>query len=407
VIAARERHTPADVDTAARLLRDGAADRASVLITGAGSKLGWAGPVTAPELELNTGRLDQLIDYRPDDMTVAVQAGMRLGTLQPILAERGQWLALDPPSEGAGATIGGLLVSGDAGPRRLRHGTLRDLAIGSTLVLADGTIAHVGGHVIKNVAGYDLTKLMHGSLGTLALVGEVVLRLNPMPAASRTIMGAATPRLATRAASAVIASGVEPSAIEWFGRPTDDGTLMIRLDGTARSIEPAVTHAVRALQDLGIENAEVLPDSPATGSGLSAPEWVKIPEPVGVPNRPATIRLGTLPDQFPMIAGKIVSLADRHELDVALISSTGLGLHTVRLSGPITGQGAMIDELGALVQQLDGTLALRDRDPELDHVRGTTAPMPKPPQTVGLQRAIKDRFDPDHRLAPGRFAPWF
>lgn len=399
--AARERQAPTDIDTAARLLTDGAAERATVLITGAGSKLGWAGPVLEPDLELNTGQLDQLIDYRPDDMTVAVQAGMPLAGLQPILAEQGQWLALDPPTQAAAATIGGLLVSGDAGPRRLRYGTLRDLAIGCTLVLADGTIAHAGGLVIKNVAGYDLTKLMHGSLGTLALVGELVLRLNPLPPAAATIIAPATPGVAARATAAVIASGVEPTAVEWSGSSPKLGTLMITLEGTARGIKPAVTDAVRVLRGLGVDDADVLAEGPSAGHGITAPESVE-----GQAG-PATVRLGTLPDQFPVIADTLDALADRHQLEIAVTSSTGLGLHTVRLSGPTTSQAAMIDELGTIVQELDGNLLLRDRDLELDRVRGTSAPMPKPPPTAALQRAVKDRFDPDHRLAPGRFAPWF
>lgn len=401
VTAVDDQHSPADVGTAAALLRDTAADRATVLITGAGSKLGWGGPVTGPDLTINTGHLDQLIDYRPGDMTVAVQAGTPLTGLQPILAEHGQWLAVDPPTEAAGATIGGLLVSGDAGPRRLRHGTLRDLAIGCTLVLADGTVARAGGHVIKNVAGYDLTKLMHGSLGTLALVAEVVLRLNPLPAASRTIVCTLGPAAATRATAGVIGSGVEPSAVEWSGNPSSTGTLLVRLDGTERAVEASTAHAVRALRESGAGDAEVLSESPSTSSGI------KSPEPVEVQSGPSNIRIGTLPDQFPVISEKITELADSHQIAVSMTSSTGLGLHTVRLSGPIAGQAAMIDELGAVVQELGGSLALRDRDPEVDRVRGTSAPMPQPPPTASLQRAIKDRFDPDHRLAPGRFAPWF
>jgi glycolate oxidase FAD binding subunit len=355
--------------------------------------------VVAPDLKINTGRLDRLIDYRPGDMTVAVQAGMSLAVLQPILAEHGQWLAIDPPTETAGATIGGLLVSGDAGPCRLRHGTLRDLAIGCTLVLADGTIARAGGHVIKNVAGYDLTKLMYGSLGTLALVGEVVLRLSPLPAASRTISCALRPTGATRATAAVIGSGVEPSAVEWHGTPSHAGTLLVRLDGTGRTIESATAHVVAALREVGVDDLDIVSGSPSPDRGGAV-----LAE--GRPG-PSTVRIGVLPDQFPLISQTLEGLAARHELTAFLISSTGLGLHTVRLSGPIAGQAAAIDELGTAVQRLDGTVALRDRDAELDRVRGTSAPMPQPPQTAALQRAVKDRFDPDHRLAPGRFTPWF
>lgn len=400
-----ERHSPDDVAAAAALLRAGAADRVTAIITGGGTKLGWGAPVTGPDIEISTARMNQLLSYHPGDLTVAVQGGMRLADLQPVLAEHGQWLALDPPSEDAGATVAGLLATGDAGPRRYRYGNLRDLAIGCTLALPDGTVAHAGGYVIKNVAGYDVTKLMHGSLGTLALIGEVILRLHPVPPASRTIGASLAPRAAIRAAVAVIGCGVEPTAVEWYGSPAGPGTLLVRLDGTARSADAATVHALNSLRAVGAP-AEVLDDDEA------ARRWGTAAEPPPMADQPSgrcptTLRIGTLPSHLPELAASLDRLGTEHEVTGWLTTSLGLGLHTVRLDGPIEGQAAVVDALGAVVERLDGTLALRDRDPALDQRRGTTAPLPHPPATVALQRAVKDRFDPDHRLGPGRFAPWF
>ncbi|SDT12702.1 FAD-binding oxidoreductase [Microlunatus soli] len=406
---AAERQRPDTVEAAARYLRAGAGDRRGVLITGAGTKLGWGGPVTAPMVELDTSRLDQIIDYRPSDMTVAVQAGTPLNTLQGVLAEHGQWLAIDPPTEAAGATVGGLLATGDAGPCRLRYGTLRDLAIGCTVVLADGVVAHAGGHVIKNVAGYDLTKLMHGSLGTLALIGEVVLRLQPVPEATRTISCRLSAVAAVWATLAVIGSGVEPSATEWYGAGSGPGVLLVRLDGTQRSIEPAAAVVLQQLREVNAVDLQILTVDDAveqwrraaettTGGGRCHP----------AADGAATVRLGTLPDQLPLVVEQLDTLGSRHQVRFELTSSTGIGLHTVRLTGPVASLAALIDDLGAVLQrQLGGTLTLRDRDRDVDQLRGTSAPMPDPPPTAGLQRAVKDHFDPGHRLAPGRFAPWF
>jgi glycolate oxidase FAD binding subunit len=128
-----------------------------VYFAGASTKAAWGGAAAPADLTVSTAGLTELISHRPGDMTAAVGAGLSLKALQATLAEHGQWLAIDPASEAAGCTIGGLLATGEAGPRRLRYGTMRDLAIGATVVLADGTIAHSGSHVIKNVAGYDLT----------------------------------------------------------------------------------------------------------------------------------------------------------------------------------------------------------------------------------------------------------
>ena len=118
----------------------------------------------------------------------APRAGTPRRVLNPELADRGQHGALDAARIEDGATVGGLLSTGDAGPGALVQGSLRDLVIGTTLVLADGTVARSGGHVIKNVAGYDLTKVVHGAYGTIAVVAEVVLRLHPLPKAVATLV---------------------------------------------------------------------------------------------------------------------------------------------------------------------------------------------------------------------------
>ena len=180
---------PGSVDEAAALLRD---TSGPLLFRGAGTKTSWGARPEEPALVVETRGLDRLLAHEPADLTAAVGAGMALRTLQGIVGEAGQWLAIDPPTEEAGATVGGLLVANDFGPRRLRYGAMRDLVIGVTLVLPDGTVAHAGGHVIKNVAGYDLSKLLSGSLGTLGLVTEVVVRLHPRPETSASLVAPAS-----------------------------------------------------------------------------------------------------------------------------------------------------------------------------------------------------------------------
>ena len=136
---------------------------------------------------LDTTGLSGVIQHNPGDMTVAVHAGTPLRELAAELAPHGQQVSFDAARVAAGATVGGLVATADSGPSALATGSLRDLVIGVTLVLADGTVARSGGHVIKNVAGYDLAKLLHGSFGTLGVLAEVVLRLHPVPKASATV----------------------------------------------------------------------------------------------------------------------------------------------------------------------------------------------------------------------------
>ncbi len=195
----------------------------SVLIRGAGTKQDWGGRVKDPDLVLDTTAMDQVLTHNPGDMTVAVQAGIPLTTLQEHVSGDNQWVALDPASASVGATVGGLLSAGDAGPSRLQYGGMRDLVIGATVVLADGSVARSGGHVIKNVAGYDLAKLLHGSLGTLALIGEVVLRLHPKPSTRLTVLASADAEQATAAALALAARPLEPASVEWVSGTVEGG----------------------------------------------------------------------------------------------------------------------------------------------------------------------------------------
>ena len=217
-----------------RSLRDAVLDSAGpVAIRGAGTAAGWAGRLAAVDTVLDTTGLTGVITHNPGDMTVAVRAGTPLRALAAELAPHGQRVAFDAARVAAGATVGGLVATADSGPGALVHGSLRDLVIGVTVVLADGTVARSGGHVIKNVAGYDLAKLLHGSYGTLAVLAEVVLRLHPVPHGVATVAVDCPLAEAAAAAAAVLATPLEPAACEWVSDPAGEGTLLIRLEGTA------------------------------------------------------------------------------------------------------------------------------------------------------------------------------
>jgi glycolate oxidase FAD binding subunit len=156
----------------------------AVIPRGGGTKLGWGNPPTRADLILSTARLTEIIEHAWADLTVSVEAGCTIQRLQETLAQHGQRLALDPlwPER---ATIGGVLSTNDSGALRLRFGALRDLIIGATIALPDGTLASSGGKVVKNVAGYDLPKLVTGALGTLGVITRAVFRLHPLPRNAR------------------------------------------------------------------------------------------------------------------------------------------------------------------------------------------------------------------------------
>src|SRR6266545_2589787 len=169
---------PATLDDAAEAMRALAADRLAVTFMGGGTDLELGAPPARLDAVLRTTRLARVKEHAPSDQIVAVEAGMTIAALQRALA----------PPEPERATVGGVVAANAFGPRRTRYGPVRDLVIGITIVRADGVVARGGGKVVKNVAGFDLPRLLCGSLGTLGLVAEVVLRLHPLPEASATAL---------------------------------------------------------------------------------------------------------------------------------------------------------------------------------------------------------------------------
>ena len=220
---------PASAQEVAELLAEGRVTRP----VGGRTKLDWGSPGSPAELELSTERLDAVVEHNAGDLTAVLQAGARLADAQAVFARAGQRLALDPPDLGARATIGGVVATSDSGPLRHHYGGVRELVIGVQVALADGTVARAGSRVIKNVAGYDLAKLMCGSFGTLGVICEVIVRLHPQPVDPVTVLAhGADPRELTRAAGTLRRLPLELEALDvrWDGR---QGALLAQVAGRA------------------------------------------------------------------------------------------------------------------------------------------------------------------------------
>ncbi len=193
------------------------------------------------DVVLTTARLDQVLEHEAGDLTCIVEAGVRVRDLNERLAEHGQMLALDPPGN---PTIGACLAANLSGPRRHRYGTARDLVIGVTVVLGDGTVASSGGKVVKNVAGYDLAKLFCGSEGRFGLIARVALRLHTRPEAARTLAAPVdSPEDAAAKARAILRSPVEASAVDvvW------PGGLAVLIEGSRRAVDEQLAVAQAAV----------------------------------------------------------------------------------------------------------------------------------------------------------------
>ncbi|HEX2417261.1 MAG TPA: FAD-binding oxidoreductase, partial [Micromonosporaceae bacterium] len=218
-VLARYVATPANTEQAAAVVRAAAAHDLAVVVRGAGTKLDWGPPPRRLDLMIDTRRLSGVVEHAAGDLVVVVRAGTTLEELAAKLSP--QQLAIDIPLPGA--TVGGTVAANASGPRRLLYGTIRDLLIGVTVVRPDGVVAHSGGKVVKNVAGYDLGKLMTGSYGTLGLVTECAFRLHPLPTVAAVVrQRVETVWEAGLLVTSVRRSQVVPSALELNAPPDGD-----------------------------------------------------------------------------------------------------------------------------------------------------------------------------------------
>src|SRR5438105_5068098 len=240
------RTSPGDATECSQILAQATADRRTVRIQGSGTK-SYLGDVGTTDIQLGTERVAGVIDHVPADLTVTVGAGTRMADLKVALERAGQFLPLDPPHADE-ATVGGVIAANSNGFWRARYGAVRDLLIGTRIALADGTVARAGGRVVKNVAGYDLDKLLVGSFGTLGVIVEATFKVLPAPVTSSGLLARfARSADAFAAANAVArgASRVEACVVEWSEGPT--WRLALQARGSGPTVERAVADARREI----------------------------------------------------------------------------------------------------------------------------------------------------------------
>jgi glycolate oxidase FAD binding subunit len=361
---------PATVPEASEVMRVAAEHGLAVVPRGAGTHLGHGVPPRRCDLVVDTRRLDRVIEHAAGDLVVKVEAGLPMGRLAEVLRTEGQRLALDAPRPEA--TVGGTLATATAGPLRLRYGTPRDLLIGVTMVRADGVVAKAGGKVVKNVAGYDLGKLLTGSHGTLGLIVEAAFRLHPVPEASAYVT-VEVPGIdrAHEAVRAVRHSALVPSAIEVDAPPGGPITVAALVEGVAEGVTARAADAAGLLGP-GAEVSEAPP-----------PWWG------GDPDGEILIRLATEPSRLPEVLRLLTGRRVR--------GSAGDGVWLLALPG--TAGPAEVAEVLGTVRAL-GHAVVRTAPERVRERLDVWGPVP----ALGLMRRVKDQFDPDHRLSPGRFA---
>src|SRR5467141_433288 len=358
----------------------------AVIPRGGGTKLSWGNPPVRADLILSTARLTKIIEHAWADLTVTVETGCTIQKLQETLAQHGQRLALDPlwPEK---ATIGGVLSTNDSGALRLRFGALRDLIIGVTIALPDGTLASSGGKVVKNVAGYDLPKLVTGALGTLGVITRAVFRLHPLPRAAKTfsftaesfpamqqhVLAIQDSQLAHTALQIRCAAGEPPSADILF-EATDAGVAaqesqLCKLLGSVRA-DQSSGNIWNWRQDLW---------NSSTNTTLMA-------------------KISLLPTDIAKTLDSLKAICDSRKVNWQLaLQATGIGM--LRLEADPSRLSEAVKQLRTELQSRGGALVILRRPQELHSIDawGNAG------DSVSLMCAVKHQLDPKNTLNPGRF----
>ena len=346
---------PRTAEELAATLRDAAAADKAITPVGGGMASGIGGVLERCDIELHTGRLDRVLEYTPADMVVSVEAGITLDEVADALKRNQQFLPIEPvPAEGH--TIGGLLATGLTGPLRLRYGSPRDFLIGIRVALPDGRLASAGGRVVKNVSGFDMMKLHYGAMGTLGVIVAASFKVFPSPLRQVMVGSRGSWDDATRA----LALPLPPVSLELFS----DGRVHARFFGSPDAVEAMA----RELGWRSISAAEAIEHR------MHAPaRWARIT----VPRSRLRDVLDGLPEQTSWWASPGVGIADWSFGD----------------PDEVVGVRKMAEAAG-------GSLVLMAAP---DDVKRRVGAWGTPPPTLDVMRRLKDAFDPNHVLNPGRF----
>lgn len=382
--------SPHTQESLASVIADANLSRSNVMPCGSGSKLSWGGLAKDVKLVVSTQRLDRIIEHAVGDLTVTVEAGIKLADLQNTLKEVNQFLPLDPAYPES-ATIGGIVATADAGSWRHRYGGVRDLVLGLSFVRADGKIAKAGGRVVKNVAGYDLMKLFAGSYGTLGIISQVTFRLYPIPDDSITVVITGEDSAIATATKTLLASSLTPTAADLLSpllvKKLDLGDgmgLLARFQSIPESVEEQGNAISSIAQQLGLK---VRIDRHNDEAEL----WQKLQKIMTLPDSDAAVtsKIGILPSAAVNLLKKIDGLAIVH---------VGSGLGRLHLDGEDSLN--RIKQIRSIVEENRGFLTILESPAGL---KQQIEPWGYTGNALEIMRKIKKQFDPENILNADRF----
>jgi glycolate oxidase FAD binding subunit len=383
---------PASVEQLAAVVAVAADEGLALAPRAGGTALDLGAPPARLDLVVDLADLDAIVEHNADDLTVTVQAGLPLPALDRHLEAHRQFLPLDPA--GDTHTVGGIAATGASGPLRFRYGTMRDLLLGVRFVQADGVLTWGGSKVVKSVTGYDVPKLMVGSLGTLGVLAELTLRLHARPEVERTwLVALPSAPAAESLTAAILDSPLQPSRIELMNdHALGAGAPPLALLASFGSVEDAVAEQGERLARMA---RAVGGDARAVAGA-----WT-----TSSPARPAhtCLRIGSLPGRLAFTFEALSrALGSAGGAPAAISAHAGLGVWRVVVGeAPPETVATLVSRLREAVAEHDGSVVITGGPVE---VRRRVDPWgPIPPDTFAVMDAIKTTFDPDRRLNPGRF----
>jgi glycolate oxidase FAD binding subunit len=402
-LGARYSVAPASLEEAARVLRVARDAGAVVAPWGGGTQQRVGLPSDGLDIVVRTERLCEVAEWEPADLTACLQAGLTLQALQNRLAERGQQLPIDAPDPER-ATLGGLVATNTSGPRRWQYGSWRDLIIGMHVALTDGSVIKTGGRVVKNVQGYDLSKLFTGSLGSLCLIGQVNVKLTPLPPARRLLVGCGELGRVLRFLQEISGATLRVSAVDLLdpeaarlcgiGGEEYAGLALIE---DRRDILDAQSLVI---ERLGVESGVSI--SSVDGAALEPVwrAWIDLGRISDLGLNEALLCVSALPAQVGAAIERIERLRELHPLRGPVWARAGNGLVYARLAADAAAEAeALAAAHAALLADWPQT-TLAAGDPA---VARAAKPWGADPAGLSVMRALKQRFDPSRTLQPGRY----
>ena len=378
---------PDSPESLAGLLAWSSREHLSLVMRGSGTKLAWGRRPAEIDLVVGTARLNRVLAHSQGDLTATVQAGATVAGTNRQLARHGQWLPLHTSFEEA--TVGGTVATNESGPLRQRYGTPRDLLIGVRLATTDGRLVKAGGNVVKNVAGYDLGKLICGSCGSLAAIVSATFKLAPLPTSSATLAAAFhDPHRLAQAVSVIGSSQLEPAAFDLRASTSMPCRLLIQFATTPAAVDAQIEEARRRLP---AGEVDVL-----TGAA-EAEQWRdqtrRLWDSAG-----AVVRVSWLPAALEAVLALVFDIGRDQAKSVELVGRAGVGAGLIRVEGDVATTVRAIERLREQSDAVGHVVVLR-ADAAVKDRADVWGP---PGDTAVLLGAVKRAFDPAGILNAGR-----